>query len=157
MSTKSPLFRPYKEVLYQKFSCYFCIIRPPAALINLNCFRYLRRFHPQSKLSLKDIVKFWPRRSSLIKLSPGQKSTSEKRSFAKYFSKSIGLLAQHMYASNPNFRHLLNSLLKLPAELLLNIADLSLPCAIRQPLIVSVETEPAERYLQASGKNPNPG
>ncbi|OCL09030.1 hypothetical protein AOQ84DRAFT_339513 [Glonium stellatum] len=84
-------------------------------------------------------------------------STREKHSFVHCFQKSISSLAQYIYAIDPDFQNLLNSLGRLPTELLSNIADLSWPCAVQQPLIVMTETEPTEKCLQVYGKKPGPG
>ncbi|KAF2175338.1 hypothetical protein K469DRAFT_69194 [Zopfia rhizophila CBS 207.26] len=150
LSSKSPLFLPYKEALCQKFPCFSCKIGPPVVLIHLDCFRYLRQFYPRSGLTLKQIVKFWPRGSNSIALSARQKSTREKHSFVDYFSKYIYPLAQQ--AANPDFQNLI-FLPVLPRELLSNIAYFSWPCAIQQPLIVMAE---AGSCLRVYGKKPDP-
>jgi len=136
------------------------MIGPPVALLHLDCFRYFRRFYPQARLQLKDILKFWPRTLNPSTLSPKHKNTKEKQSFSYCFSEWISLLQPHIQVADSDeedvtrFKCLLISLTGLPKELLSNIAYLSWPCALQQPLVIKAETTVAERYLESCGKNP---
>jgi hypothetical protein len=155
--TQQHIFRACKDFLCQKSPCFRCMTGPPVVFIHWDCFCYLRHFHSETAIQLRDIVASWPRAPYTSSLSSKHDRAREKESFVYYFGHLIDTVgSSQSTVSNPEAEvmRLLVSIAKLPQELRSNIAKLSWPCALQQPSVIVAEaTKLVERFLKGNKSN----
>lgn len=154
-NVQQPLFRPHQDIFCQKVHCLLCASGrgPSPHCIHRSCYQYFRQFPPSLTVRLRDLLELWPCFPTFLE----QNSSREKHAYKEYFNQSalerlLSSLSSHG-AENGIVDFIRLMIGKLPAELLSYIAELSWPCALYKPLIISEEAGSLLEFMKRGKGN----
>lgn len=129
-------------------------------LLHRDCELYRRKFFPDTKLRLADVLTLWPRLPHAVTFPAKYHIATAENSFKSQFIELV-MHPPYIQGKDPyddtndtseNFKSILQSLAKLPAELVVQIAGWSYSQTLQQLAVILKEGRLMEDYVKQGAK-----